>query len=855
MKLLPTLLTPAVLSTLVALLAPTVHAQKIYQRGFLSKEEARKSIEVPEGYELQLVLSDPIIQEPVAVAWDGNGVMYVVQMRSYMKDADASGENKPVSRISRHEDTNGDGVYDKHSVYIDKMVLPRMILPLDDRLMVGVSHTLDLWNYRDTNGDGTADEKIKIYEGGRRGGNMEHQPSGLIWALDNWIYLTYENVRYRFTDGKLIKETLPQGNGQWGLTQDDDGRIYYSRAGRESPAESFQQSPQYGMISLKGELARDFKKVYPIAPIPDVQGGKKRLGPSGGLNYFTGCAGQEIFRGDSLPEDLYGDLLIPEPVGRLIRRAKVIRSNGKSILENATPESEFMRSRDANFRPVQTATGPDGCLYIVDMHRGIIQQGNWTKPGSYLRGIIEKWKLDENIDRGRIYRLVHKDHKPSPRPKLNSMKTKELLQYLDHPNGWWRDTAKRLIILRKDRESVVPLLEKAALDTKFKTQTRITSLWTLEGMSAAEPTLLARLFTDSDSRIVCQAIRVSESLIKQNDSTVIAALNKLENTSDAEIAIQLLNSIHYCKTPTSLNELHTKLLENHSALPAIEANINFRNKATGPKKGNTKNKELRLALKQGQQIYAQLCTECHGESGKGTPMAGQPGVTLAPALTSSRVTGTGETLIRTLLHGMQGPLDGKTYSAGIMPPQASNDDKWIANVATYVRNSFGNNSSTITPAMVETIRKTDSSRTTMWTQEELLKIEPKELKNQKRWKLTSSHGARSLKNAIDRNPATRYSSEKKMASGMWLQIELPNAVNIETLIMDTTKSPNDFPAKYTVSFSMDGKTWETTPLQDGTPEVTTLFTPATKARFIKINQKGSSKSYFWSIHELRLFGH
>ena len=90
---------------------------------------------------------------------------------------------------------------------------------------------------------------------------------------------------------------------------------------------------------------------------------------------------------------------------------------------------------------------------------------------------------------------------------------------------------------------------------------------------------------------------------------------------------------------------------------------------------------------------------------------------------------------------------------------------------------------------------------------------------------------------------------------MWLQIELPSAVNIETLIMDTTKSPNDFPAKYTVSFSMDGKTWETTPLQDGTPSLTTLFTPATKARFIKINQKGASKSYFWSIHELRLFGH
>ena len=107
--------------------------QPIYQEGFLSKEEALKSIEVPEGYELQLVLSDPIIKEPVWTVWDGNGVMYVAEMRTYMQDADATGEQEPRSRISRHEDTDGDGVYDKHSVFIDNLLLPRKILALDDR--------------------------------------------------------------------------------------------------------------------------------------------------------------------------------------------------------------------------------------------------------------------------------------------------------------------------------------------------------------------------------------------------------------------------------------------------------------------------------------------------------------------------------------------------------------------------------------------------------------------------------------------------------------------------------------------------------------------------------------------------
>mgnify|MGYP007000077801 len=76
------------------------------------------------------------------------------------------------------------------------------------------------WNYRDSEGDGVADEKEKIFEGGKRGGNMEHQPSGLIWALDNWIYLTYQNVRYRYVNGELETQKLPRGGGQWGLTQD-----------------------------------------------------------------------------------------------------------------------------------------------------------------------------------------------------------------------------------------------------------------------------------------------------------------------------------------------------------------------------------------------------------------------------------------------------------------------------------------------------------------------------------------------------------------------------------------------------------------------------------------------------------
>ncbi len=114
--------------------------------------------------------SDPNVIEPVAFAWDGKGVLYVAEMRSYMQDADATNEKKAISRISRHEDVDCDGIYDKHSVFVDNLRLPRILLPLDDRVMVGVTDTSDLWTYRDSDGDGVAGEKVKVYEGGPRGG-------------------------------------------------------------------------------------------------------------------------------------------------------------------------------------------------------------------------------------------------------------------------------------------------------------------------------------------------------------------------------------------------------------------------------------------------------------------------------------------------------------------------------------------------------------------------------------------------------------------------------------------------------------------------------------------------------------
>ncbi len=818
---------------------------------YLGVEESLKHFQLPAGYKLEPVLTEPIIKEPVAIAFDGNGRMFVAEMRTYMQEIDGKNAHDPVSRVSMHWSSKGDGVYDKHSVFADKLVLPRMILPVDGGLLINETDTLDIFLYRDINGDGVADSKTLVFAGGPRGGNLEHQQSGLIWGMDNWLYSTYNAWRLRLKGTNVIKEPTAANGGQWGLTQDSYGKPWFVNAGGERGPLNFQQPIVYGAFNVNDQFAPGFAEVWPLVPIPDVQGGIPRFRPAEKtLNHFTATCGAEVYRGDRLPADLRGDLLFGEPVGRLIRRTKIEVNDGITYLSNPYEKSEFIRSDDPNFRPVNMATAPDGSLYIVDMYRGIIQEGNWVREGSYLRKVVQQYSLDQNAGRGRIWRLTHKDFKPGPQPKLQDESAVQLVARLEHPNGWWRDTAQKLLVLRHDPAAVAPLIRMARANRDHLA--RLHALWTLEGMDALTPALVRETMKDTHPQLRIGAIRVAETLIKQGDESLNADIRALSSDKDPNVVIQAMMTAKLLKWPDAkpfiqqtmsahvsrgVNEIGRQMTAPAAPAPAAQFTA-----------------AERTLINRGEAIYKELCFACHGPDGKGMPLEGAAkGATIAPSFAGSKtVNGAAEGMVKVILHGLTGPVAGKTFDA-LMVPMKDNDDAWIASVASYVRTSFGNKGSIIDARTVTAIRKANANRAETWTLDELVASMPRTLDYANSWKLTASHGGDKAKAAFDGNLNTRYETSTPQVPGMWFQVELPQASELSGIHLDSAKSPSDYPRGYKVELSDDGKTWSA-PVATGRgngPVTDITFAPA-KAKFVRITQTGSVDGLFWSIHEMNL---
>ena len=349
-------------------------------------------------------------------------------MRGFMPNVDGVGENEPVGTISILEDTDNDGKIDKSHVFLGDLVMPRGLCWTIDGLLVCEEGTI--WLCKDNDGDLVCDEKEPIAQYIR--GNLEHALNGLVPTMDNWVYNAKEGLRLRRVDGKWITDQTIN-RGQWGLTQDDSGRLYYNNnadliRGDLVPIYSPAAHTNNPLVNV--QLYHD-QEVWPIRVNPGINRGydPSYLRPDGTMINANSNCGPVVYRGDNLPAELRGNIFINETVGNLVRRQVLVEDENGVYSVNAYAEEhkEFIASTDERFRPVNMFNAPDGTLYLLDMYRGVVQQGDFITP--YLRNQIIERGLEQPINLGRIYRIVHETTQPREKVSLIAASVDELVAH------------------------------------------------------------------------------------------------------------------------------------------------------------------------------------------------------------------------------------------------------------------------------------------------------------------------------------------------------------------------------------------------------------------------------------------
>jgi mono/diheme cytochrome c family protein/glucose/arabinose dehydrogenase len=513
----------------------------------LTPAEAVKTFYMPPGYRVEVVAAEPLVQDPIAIDWDPQGRLWAVEMPAFVPDLQTPEPNlDPIGRVVVLEDTNRDGVMDKRTVFADGLALARSLKVLDRGVLV--AEPPNVWLMRDTNGDLKMDAKdLVTSDFGLRDAHPEQNANEFFWALDNRMHSAMSETYLRLKQGRFeLLRTLPRG--EWGITQDDAGRIY--RNTNESALHvDFVLTPYYArnpsLLRTRGsyEALRDEQNlvnvVWPVRPNPGTnrayQFGIDR--EDGTLHRFTAVCAPQVYRGDRMPE-LQGSVFVAEPAANLVARL-VLEDDGTQLrARKAYDQGEFLASTDERFRPVYIANAPDGSLYIVDMYRGVIQQRRDIT--EYLRDYIVSRKLEKPIGLGRIYRVVHETAKPvaaAPAELSNA----QLMERLSHPNGWWRDTSQRLIVER-GITALAPALRKLAASAG-DWRVRLHALWTLDGLDAIEAPMVIAALNDRSRDVRASAIRLAERWLSTPGHAVHAAVLQKLNDPDWAVRHQLAASI------------------------------------------------------------------------------------------------------------------------------------------------------------------------------------------------------------------------------------------------------------------------------------------------------------------------
>jgi mono/diheme cytochrome c family protein len=506
---------------------------KIPPAPVLPPEEAIKTIKVPPGFRVELVASEPLVFEPVAMAFDPDGRLWVVEMRSYMLDVDGRGETLPMSDVAVLEDTDGDGKFDKRTVFLDKLVLPRAISIVGDGVLI--AEPPSVWHCRSATGTLVCDQKTLVTATYCNRAVIEHTANGLFPAMDNWIYSANSTMRFRRDGDKWIIGTT-RSRGQWGMTQDDFGRLFYNSNPEMLRGDLL---PCYSPLAHSGkgpgvsiQISKD-QLVWPARVNPGVNRGYQKgiLRENGRIAACTAACGPVIYRGDNFPAEFRGNAFICDPACNIIQRRILKEESG--TITSVNPDAngvDFIASTDERFRPVNCYVGPDGCLYFIDFYRGIVQHRLYLT--TYLRNQVLSRELDKGLGLGRIYRVVHESKPPGPPPRLSRAPSSELVRALSHQNGWWRDTAQRLLVERKD-PSCVGDLRKLAVSSGDPIP-RLHAMFALEGMGQLDPPTLQVLLAEKNPKLAAAAAAVKEGAGPVAALLPIATVNA--NLKDAELA-------------------------------------------------------------------------------------------------------------------------------------------------------------------------------------------------------------------------------------------------------------------------------------------------------------------------------
>lgn len=549
-----------------------------------SPAESMETIELVDGFRVELAASEPMIEDPVALSFDADGRAYVVEMRSFMLDIDRVDERAPIGRISRLVDTDGDGRFDESTIFVDGLILPRAVVAVDG----GILYVSDYMLYfaEDTDGDGVADSN-ELVDAEYGGGNVEHAPNGLFPAMDNWIYNAKSSFRYRLVGDTWIKQET-EFRGQWGMTQDNYGRLLYNvnnsqLLGDYAPPNTMGRNSNHpSTVGLNLFVATD-QRVFPIRMNTAINRGysPEVLSPEGMVYVFASSCSPVVYRGDNFPKEFVGNAFVCDPAVNLIKRNIVFDRDLSLSSAFAYDDREFLASTDERFRPSNLYNGPDGTLWVVDFYRGIVQYGQFMT--DYLRRETLERGLEQGLHFGRIYRIVSTTKEPNRAPKLSSESSMQLIDRLSAANGWTRDTAQRLLIERGDRTVAPALID--LFDGGGDSLARIHALWTLEGLFFSVPdqtsddgnmrlrfvepsfkpaainlppgVLEACLsaIDDPDSKVQVAAIRVTEFLTAQYPDGQRALMKRLESSIDDmsnEVRFQAALSVGSLPKPEAL---------------------------------------------------------------------------------------------------------------------------------------------------------------------------------------------------------------------------------------------------------------------------------------------------------------